>query len=124
NCWRALAELRPRYEPAINLKTAKALGLECRRCCSPAPTRRSNSGAFAAARKGANDVADGAHSPRQIAVRGSLLRIIAGSGPHANYHDWFGYCAVDQSTGGLEMCYPFGRNHPREHTLDWLAHRL
>ena len=28
-----------KYELVINLKTAKALGLTCRRRCSPAPTR-------------------------------------------------------------------------------------
>jgi len=28
-----------KYELAINLKTAKALGLTCRIACSPAPTR-------------------------------------------------------------------------------------
>ena len=31
-----------KYELVINLKTAKALGLTCRRCCSRAPTRSSN----------------------------------------------------------------------------------
>ena len=28
-----------KFELSINLKTAKALGLKCRRRCSPAPTR-------------------------------------------------------------------------------------
>ena len=28
-----------KYDLTINLKTAKALGLECRRACSPSPTR-------------------------------------------------------------------------------------
>ena len=28
-----------KFDLVINLKTAKALGLACRRCCSPAPTR-------------------------------------------------------------------------------------
>ena len=28
-----------KFDLVINLITAKALGLECRRCCSPAPTR-------------------------------------------------------------------------------------
>jgi len=31
---------------------------------------------------------------------------------------------VPSFDGRLEVCYPFGRNHAREHTFDWLAHRL